>query len=115
MEFKTWHDVFVWLIMIIVLLSGAPVSQLIKLALQKIFGTGVYDAWAVVVTGVTSFVLAMLEMWLSGNLMGVTVATFPTWLSGILFVASLYWQLFKGSETFLGTKGLLRQLEPPKS
>ena len=114
MEFKTWNDVFVWVIMIIVLLAGAPVSQLIKLAMQKIFGVTIYDVWAVVVTGIAAFLLAMLDMWLSGKLSGVTVGTFPAWLSGILFVASMYWQLFKGSETFLGAGGLLMRLEAPK-
>jgi hypothetical protein len=114
MDLKTWQDVFILLIMGLVLLFGAPIIQLIKNLLSKIFKTTIEDRWAVALAVVIAVGLALLEMWLDGMLTGLvlTPATFPEFLGVVYGVAQVYYGWFKKSATAFGTASLLKTVDP---
>lgn len=109
MEF-TWQDVFRVLIILAVGIGGAPVTQLIKAGLSKVFKKPIVDRPALVVSGVVAALLAVAEMLLSGalNLATITVENFPVVFFAVFSVATVYYQWFKNAPNMLGKKGLLR-------
>lgn len=110
MEDMTWHNLFQLLITLLVGFAGAPVTQLFKAALNSVFKTTVEDRWALLLTAVVGFGMALLEMALTGVLGegGITLQNFPQHFFTVFSLATVYYQWFKGSETPLGVKGLLR-------
>ena len=114
MTFATWRDVLTWAILGIVALFGSPISQLVRQLFLAWFKVNIQDKAAVFLVIVMSALMALLEMWLSGTLTGVTIASFPAWFGGMVSVALVYWELFNESPTVLGQGGLLKPLTLPK-
>jgi len=78
-------------------LFGAPITQLIKNALSKIFKQQVEERWALALSAVIACGLAVLEMFLNGQLVGVTITpeTFPAFAGIVFSFAQIYYGLFK--------------------
>ena len=110
MIFNTWQDIFVTVIAGFVLLFGAPITQLFKILLSKIFKKTVEDKWALLLSLIVAGGLGALEMWLTGQFahLIITPATFPAFLSVLFTVSQVYYRLFNASQTVLGTKALLK-------
>ena len=106
----TWQDVFVTIIALIALAFGAPVIQLLKRLWNKIFKTDLKDQWAVVFAGVISAGIAVLNLWLMGQLdfAALTIETFPQMFFAVLASATFFYKLFKDSNSVLGQKFLLK-------
>ena len=113
MTFATWRDVLTWAILGIVALFGSPISQLVRQLFLAWFKVNIQDKAAVFLVIVMSALMALLEMWLSGTLTGVTIASFPAWFGGMVSVALVYWELFNESPGALGQGGLLKPLALP--
>lgn len=109
----TWQNVFKVLIMLVVAAAGAPFTQLIKLALTKIFKQVIEDRYALIVTGVVAAGFAVLEMWLSGVLKfgTITLENFPATFFAVFSVATIYFAWLKNSPSFFGEGGLLKKPE----
>jgi len=67
MQISTWRDVFVLVIMLLVALFGAPITQLFKNLLSLFFKKVVENKWAVLLSAVVAVLLALLELWLNGE------------------------------------------------
>jgi len=107
-----YRDFVNLIIYLIVGFAGAPISQLFKSLLTFIFKKPVEDKWAVLATGAISLLIALGEMWYTGQLANLT---FETLLSNALVIyglASLYFGLLKNNEGFFGTKFLLKGYKP---
>ena len=96
MVFENWQDILILIVMAVVLFFGAPIIQLIKNALSAIFGKPVKDRWALLVAVVVAAGLALLEMFLGGQLSSVvlTLDNFPAFLTTVFSVATVYYKLF---------------------
>lgn len=110
MEFKTWQEVFIFVIMLIALFFGAPIIQLFKNLLTLIFKKKVEYKWAVLLAVIVSVGLALLEMWLNGQLklLTVTPQTLPMIIGTVFGVAQIYYNLFKKDAGTLGQGALLK-------
>ena len=110
MQISTWRDVFVLVIMLLVALFGAPITQLFKNLLSLLFKKVVENKWAVLLSAVVAVLLALLELWLNGqiHLFALTPTTFPAFIAAVFAVAQVYYQLFNEDATALGTAGLLK-------
>ncbi len=108
---STWQDVFKAIIILIVAAAGAPVTQLIKIGLTKLFKKVIEDRIAILITGIVAAVFALLEMWLSGVLdfEAITLQSFPATFFAVFTVASVYFAWLKNSPSFFGRGGLLRK------
>ncbi len=102
-----WQDVFKAAIMVIVALAGSPITQLLKNALK------IEARMALLLTGVVSAGIAVLELWLSHVLVfsTITVDNFPNVFFTVFSVATIYYGLLKGSESVFGKKLLLKPLQ----
>jgi hypothetical protein len=107
--FETWQDVIVGLVVLVTFIFGAPIIQLFKNLLSKIFKKTVEEKWALLLALVVSGGLGLLEMWLTGQLVDlvITPATLPAFISFVWGFAQVYYNLFKKSASVLGTKTLL--------
>jgi fatty acid desaturase len=96
MDFKSWQDVLIWVIIGLTFLFGAPIIQVIKIGLEKLFKKPIKDKLAVFVALVVAAALALLQMWLSGLLTSwpISLDTFPEFLSAVFGVATVYFKLF---------------------
>lgn len=108
---STWQDVFKAIIILIVAAAGAPVTQLIKIGLTKLFKKVIEDRIALVITGIVAAIFAVLEMWLSGVLdfTVITLQNFPTTFFAVFTVATVYYAWLKNSPGFFGSGGLLKK------
>ncbi len=100
----SWQDVFKAVIMIVIALAGSPVTQLLKNLLK------IQDQAALLLTGVVSAGIAVLELWLSHVLVFdlITVDNFPNAFFMVFSLASIYFGLLKGTEGVFGKKLLLK-------
>jgi hypothetical protein len=107
---ETWREVFGYVILFVIALFGAPITQLFKNLLSIIFKKVVEAKWALLLSLVVACGVAVLEMWLTGQLTDfvITPQTFPVFASAVFSVAQIYYNLFKQSPTVLGTKSLLK-------
>lgn len=94
--FETWQDVIVWAVIGVTFLFGAPIIELIKQGLSKLFKVEIKDKLAVFVALVVAAGLALLQMFLSGLLSSwpISLDTFPEFLSAVFGVATVYFKLF---------------------
>lgn len=108
-----YEEVFTTLITLVVGLAGAPIIQLIRNGLAYLFKKPVDDRWALLIAGIGSGLLAALQMFLVGELTAeaFTVESFPTTFFAVFGIATIYYQLFKKSPTFLGQGLLLKRAE----
>jgi hypothetical protein len=106
----TWQDVFKAVIMLTIAIAGSPITQLLKIALK------IEDRLALLLTGIVAAGIAVLEMWLSGLLdfRLVTIDSFPATFFAVFSVATVYYQLLKGTENIFGKKLLLKPLAVTK-
>ena len=111
METATWNGVFFLVIMLVTGLIGSPVIQGIKNGLSAVAGKPVEDRWAMLIAGVVSAGLAVLEMWLAGqlNFAEITPESFPVTFLAVYGVSNLYYGWFKNSQSKLGQGLLLKQ------
>lgn len=109
-----WRNIILLVIAGLVALFGAPIIQLIKNALSAVLKKPVEDRWAVALAMVVAGALALLEMWLTGQLDGVVITrdNFPTFFAGVYAVAQIYYGLFKNSNNILGKTALLTKSPP---
>ncbi len=107
---ETWNDVLVTLIGLIALALGAPIIQLLKRLWNFIFKTDLKDEWAVVFTGIMAAGIAVLNLWLMGELdfQTLTIETFPQMFFAVFASAAIFYKLFKDSSGVLGNKFLLK-------
>lgn len=103
-EEGTYRWMFSVIITIVVGLLGAPVTQFIKNA------TGMEDRYALGLTMVVAFVLAVADMFLSGNLdfAAITVENFPQSFTAVFSVMTIYYAWLKNSPSFFGQGRLLK-------
>lgn len=111
---NSWQDIFVLVIMGLVFLFGAPITQLFKNLLSKLFKTTVEEKWALLLSGVVAVGIALLEMWLNGLLdhLVITRASLPDFIAYVWGFAQVYYNLFSKASNALGTKALLK---PPSA
>ena len=109
----TWQNIFKGLIILIVAIGGAPVTQLIKIGLTKLFKQVIEDRFALIVTGVVAAGFAVLEMWISGilNFGTITLENFPATFFAVFSVATIYYAWLKNSPSFFGEGKLLKKPE----
>ena len=103
-----WRVIFEWVIGVFLLLLGAPLTQLFKNWLN------VKDKLALLLTAVVATVIAIAELLLTNVLsfQSFNLENFPFAFSVVMTVATLYYNLLKGSDTLLGRKLLLATKEP---
>ncbi len=103
-----WRGIFEWGLGIVIMLLGAPITQWIKVKLQ------VKDKLALLLTGTVAVIIAFAELFLSNVLSfsSFSLENFPTAFAVVFSVATIYYQLLKGSDSFLGTRLLLPKLGP---
>jgi len=108
---ETWNDVFKAVIMLVIALAGAPVTQLFKNTLSLIFKKPVEDRWALLLTGAVAALFALAEQSLAGVLdfKAITTQNFPTYFAGVFTLASVYYGWMKNSESKLGAGFLLKK------
>jgi hypothetical protein len=96
MDFKTWQDVFIWAIIGVTFLFGAPIIEFIKIGLEKAFKKPIKDNAALAVAVAVSAGISLLELWLSGQLKAwpLSLETFPEFLGVVFSVATVYFKLF---------------------
>ena len=107
----TWQNVFKGVIILVVALGGAPVVQLIKIGLTKLFKQVIEDRFALIITGVVAAGFAVLEMWISGILKfgTITLENFSATFFAVFSVATIYFAWLKNSPSFFGEGGLLKK------
>jgi hypothetical protein len=107
-EVMNWRGILETVIVVVVMLLGAPFTQYLKNALK------VKDKLALLLTGIVAVALAFGEMYLSGilNMSAFTLENFPLAFTSIFTVATIYYNLLKGTDSVLGTKLLLPSSEP---
>jgi hypothetical protein len=101
-----WQDVFKAVIIVVIAVAGAPITQLLKNAFK------VKDQLALLLTGVVAAGIAVLEMWLSHLLVfsDITLDSFPNTFFAVMTVATFYYGLLKGTEGVFGKKLLLKPI-----
>jgi hypothetical protein len=102
----TWREFIKALILLVVAAAGAPVTQAIKNLLK------IEDRWALILTGAIAGLIAVLEMWLSGQLdfKAITLDNFPVAFFAVFSVATIYYGWLKNSPSFMGRGALLKEL-----
>ena len=108
---ENWNDVFNTVIMLVVALAGAPVTQLFKNVLTLAFKKPVEDRWALLLTGVVAAGFAVLEQSLAGVLdfKALTPQNFPAYFAGVFTLATVYFSWMKNSPSKLGAGFLLKK------
>jgi hypothetical protein len=103
-----WHDVFEIAIVGLLGLAGSPLTQLFKNMLK------IDDRWAVLLTVIISGLVAVLELWLTGVLdfKLLNLQTLPNAFFAMFTLGSIYFGLFKNSQSVLG-RGYLLKKRPP--
>jgi hypothetical protein len=111
MDAATYQAVFNTIIVLLTGLLGSPITQAVRLGLNKLFKTVIDGRWALVLTGIMAAVLAVADMLLSSalNLSQINQQNFPTVFFAVFSLATFYFGLFKGSEGFLGRGFLLKK------
>lgn len=105
MEVQNWSDLFQLVILLVIGLLGVPVTQALKNWL------GWKDKAALGLTAGIAFVVAALEVYLSGlvNFAGLGLQDIPG-LFGLLFTtATVYYKLLCGTSGFFGEGFVLKQ------
>ena len=98
-----WRGIFEWGVGIVIMLLGAPITQWIK------NGLGVKDKLAFLLTGVVAVAVALAELFLSNALSfsSFSLENFPIAFAVVFSVATIYFNLLKGTDSLLGTRLLL--------
>lgn len=106
MEFTTWRDIFQFLITVLIGLIGVPITQ----AFKNYFKLA--DKAAIILTAVISGLLAILEVFLSGQMSftEITVKNFPEAFGLIFAVGTIYYHLMKGTSGFFGKRFMIKEL-----
>lgn len=107
---QNYREIITWVIMVLVAFLGAPITQIFKNLLSAIFKKIVEEKWALLLSAFVACGVALLEMWLSGQLAGWTLTpeNFPSYFTAVFTVSQIYYNLFKSSSNILGTKALLK-------
>jgi hypothetical protein len=107
-EDNNWSTVIEWAIGILLMLLGAPLTQFLKINLN------IKDKMALLLTAVVATVIAIAELMLTNALQwsSFSLENFPLAFSAVLSVATIYYQIFKGSDSVLGTRLLLPKNGP---
>lgn len=109
MEIKTWSDLLQLVAVLLVGLLGVPLTQAVKNWL------GWSEKAALALSAVVAFGVALLEVWLDGRVdfIGLTPADVPSLFGLVFTVATVYYKLFSGSESFFGKGLVLKTKEEP--
>lgn len=108
-EEVTFQDGVKLILYLLVGFAGAPLTQLIKNGLSSLLGKVVEDRWALLLTAVVAALVALLEMFLSGQLGGITLDNFWMTFLAVYALANMYYAMFKNSEgSVLGQRLLLK-------
>ena len=104
MEFTTWRDVLQFLITLLIGLIGVPITQ----AFKNYFHFE--DKPAIILTAVIAGLLALLEVWLSGQVVfaSLTVRNFPEFFGLIFAIGTIYYHLMKSNSGIFGQKFMIR-------
>ncbi len=106
-ESNQWRVIFEWAIGITIMLLGAPIVQVLKNALN------LKDKLALLLTAIVATAIAIAELMLT-NALGwesFSLANFPLAFGMVFSVATLYYQLLKGSDSLFGKRLLLPTVE----
>lgn len=103
-----WRGVFEWVVGITIMLLGAPITQWIKLKLR------VKDKIALLLTALVAVAIAFAELFLSDilNFSSFNLENFPMAFFAVFSVATIYYQLMKGSDSIFGKRLLLPKTGP---
>jgi len=107
-EDNQWRVIFEYVIGIALMLLGAPLTQYLKIWLN------LKDKAALLLTAVVATAIAIAELMLT-NALGwesFSLENFPLAFSAVMTVATLYYQLLKGSDTVFGKRLLLPKNGP---
>ena len=112
LEMNSWQDILKLVIMAVIALGGAPVTQLIKNGFKAWFNVTIEDRAALALTAIVAGGFAVLEMWVSGVLKfsSITLDNFPATFFAVFSLATVFYGWLKGSESFFGKKFLLRKV-----
>lgn len=107
-EDSNWSVIIEWAIGILLMLLGAPLTQVLKIKLN------IKDKLALLLTAAVATVIAIAELMLTNALQwsSFSLENFPLAFGMVLSVATVYYQLFKGSDSVLGTRLLLPKNGP---
>ena len=91
----TYHEIIVWGITAITALLGVGIIQWLKDKLT------VSDTGAFLIAGGISVVLALAELWLTGQLAleAVTLETFPNVFAAVFALATIFYKLLVSKDT----------------
>jgi hypothetical protein len=100
-----WRDIFTVILGLVVAALGAPITQALKNLL------GWTEKAALVLSVVVALGVAVLELFLTGQLTGesFTIANLPQAFFLVYSVTAIYYGLLKTSEGFLGQGLLLKR------
>jgi len=104
MEFTEWRDVLQFLITLLIGLIGVPVTQAFKNYFKF------EDKPAIILTAVIAGLLAVLEVWLSGQVdfVDVTVKNFPEFFGLIFAIGTIYYHMLKDNAGIFGQKFMIK-------
>jgi hypothetical protein len=110
---ETWNDVFTTVILLIIALFGAPITQIFKNLLTMIFKKTIEDRWALLLTAVVAAGLAIAEQILAGvlNFKLIDPKSFPSFFGAVFTLATMYYSAMKNSTGVLGKGLLLKKLD----
>lgn len=105
MDFTTWRDVLQFVVILVIGLVGVPITQAFKNWFKWT------DKPAIILTAVVAGLLAILEVWLSGQIVfaKVTIQNFPEAFGLIFAVATIYYHLLKNNSGIFGKKFMIRR------
>ena len=105
MEFTEWRDVLQFIITLLIGLIGVPITQ----AFKNYFHFE--DKPAIILTAVIAGLMALLEVWLSGQVAfeSITVKNFPEFFGLIFAVGTIYYHLMKNNAGVFGQRFMIKQ------
>lgn len=102
---QSYREIFTIVLGLLIAALGSPITQFLKNKL------GWSEKAGVMVTIVVAGVVALLEIFLSGqlNLGDLTLETFPQVFFMVFSIASIYYGLLKSTAGFFGRGALLKE------
>ena len=105
MNFTTWRDVLQFGVTVVAGLIGVPITQAIKNWFK------LEDKGAIVITAVIAGLLAVLEIWLSGQIdfNYINMKNFPEVFGLVFAVGTIYYHLMKDNRGVFGQKFMIKR------
>ena len=105
MEFTTWRDVLQFVLTLVIGLIGVPITQAFKNYLHFT------DKPAIILTAIIAGALALVEVYLSGQVVfsDITVRNFPEFFGLIFAIGTIYYHLMKTNSGIFGQRFMIKK------